>query len=172
MADLQTLWRNRSDDQVVEALASLDDYSQEAQAVIRREQIARGLPPPLVLGPMAGDALPDVGPARRLAFGLVALQWTTLLYFLVLQDSLPGPLRATVTDMAAVVFLATVIAVPIAIRRLVRQLGMASSLSWFSAMPLLSLLFVLNYRSIVASAAQRRYVAAPMHASDAGRLRT
>ena len=162
MADLQTLWRNRSDDQVRDALASLDDYSQEAQAVIRGEQVARGLPAPRVHDPLVDDVLPDVGNAHRVLVGLVALQWTALLYFVVLQDWLPGSLRRTVTDVAALVLVGTIVAVPIAIRWLVKRLGVSSSLAWFSAMPLLGLLFVLNYRSIVASAAKRRYVASPM----------
>jgi len=138
VADLDTLWRNRSDDQVSAALDCLDDYNEDAQAIIRAEQGRRGLPPP-ILRPTAGTDLSLVDVSIR--------------------DELPSTLAAPLTTVSMLALIVTVFAIPVASYRLFKRLGVSSGLALLTYAPLLGLLFVLGFRYVAADWAKRNRVA-------------
>ena len=63
MTDLETLWREKSDEEVMEAGAVLSEYTLEGQGVIRAELLRRGLrpaqPQPSFLEG-SGSGVPDI----------------------------------------------------------------------------------------------------------------
>ena len=152
MADLATVWRNRTDDQVSAALAGLGEFSDEAQAVIRAEQARRGLETPVIHRPPPAD-IDAIVRLHRIVVALVALQWMVVL-FAVVNDGMPPRFLS----LAILTLLGTVIATPLVARRLLTRLEVDASLASMTYAPLFSLLFVLNFRSIAAGWAKRHGV--------------
>jgi hypothetical protein len=158
VADLDTVWRNRSDDQVSAALESLDDYNDDAQAIIRAEQLRRGLPPPIAPTQMRGDDVGDVARLHRVVLTLVAVQWGAVLYALFVHDQLSPVAAGLLTSVSVLVLLFSMVAIPIASYRLLKRLQVAPGLALLTCMPLLSLLVVLSFRYIAADWARRHRV--------------
>jgi hypothetical protein len=68
MNDLEGIWREKSDDDLIEAAASLGDYTAEGQQVIRAELKRRGLEDPVDQAGGAGvvEATTEVPPIECL----------------------------------------------------------------------------------------------------------
>ncbi len=70
MSDAERIWRDKSDEDLLEAAANLDDFTEEGQHIVRAELRRRGLEDPVE---QAGEAVPaesvpetDEQPARSL----------------------------------------------------------------------------------------------------------
>ena len=64
MSDTEKIWREKSDEDLLEAAAQLDDFTEEGQQVIRAELRRRGMEDPVE---QAGDAKADVAEAEAQA---------------------------------------------------------------------------------------------------------
>ncbi len=56
MNDIEKIWREKSDEDLLEAAARLDDYTEEGQVVIREEMKRRGMEDPVE---QAGDVVAE-----------------------------------------------------------------------------------------------------------------
>ena len=46
MTEIEQVWRRKSDEEVLDAMAHIEEYRSPAQSAIRAEHLRRGLPPP------------------------------------------------------------------------------------------------------------------------------
>lgn len=155
MSDLQTVWRARTDAQVLEALTCLSDYNDEAQATIRSELTRRGLEAPAPEPPALPADIEGIARLHRVFVTLVAVQWTSLLYAIFVLDELPPMLTALLTPTSQLLLVVTVIAIPIVGHRLLKRLDVDAAIAIMTYAPLFSLLSVLSFPYIASAWARR-----------------
>jgi hypothetical protein len=158
MSDLQTVWRARTDAQVLDALTCLSDYNDEAQAIIRAEGTRRRLDAPPIEPPALPGDIDGVARLHRVFVALVAVQWSSLLYAIVLLDELPRALAPLLTPVAQLLLIGTVLAVPIVGSRLLKRLEVGAGFAMMFYAPLVGLLAVLSFPYIAAAWARRHGV--------------
>ena len=149
MADLEGIWRRKSDEQLREAMAYLSDYGEAGQRVIRGEFARRGLEM-LAVSVTFYDAR-SIGRLHRWFAGLVAAQWTALIVVLAARGLFSRNIDDTLQLLALVTLLGTIVAVPFVAHNLLKRLGV-ESLSWgmgLAFVPLASLLVFFGIRSDV-----------------------
>jgi hypothetical protein len=141
MTDLETVWRSRTDDRVIDAMASLDDFNPEARAVIQAEHARRGLPPPFVV-PATSVDFEGVARAHRIFIGLVALQFGAFVgTWFVFDGGRPG----LAVFVWMLVTLGTTIGVPVAGWSLFARIGVTPGLAVVTLLPLIGPLFALLF---------------------------
>lgn len=70
MSDMEQIWREKSDEDLLEAAATLSDFTAEGQRVIRAELKRRGLEDPIEqVGQLASEPSPSEAPAGEPATG-------------------------------------------------------------------------------------------------------
>lgn len=148
MSNLQTVWRDRTDEQVREALGALSDYGAEAQAILLEEQARRGIVLPTAAELPVGDVA-GVARIHRLLVILVAGQWLSMAYVL-----LGGPL----VSLAALVIIGTVFPIRIVSAKLLALVEADARLLTLASIPLFGLILVFKFPSIAASWARRHGV--------------
>jgi hypothetical protein len=141
MSDFEDVWRGRTDDAVIEAMASLPDFNADAQAVIRAEHARRGLPPPFV-ATASPEVVDRVARAHRLFLMFVAVQWITVLCVGVVWEGPPSPWKSLAQLAWILGMLFTTFAVPVAGWTLLQRLDVTPALAVVTAVAPLSLLFV------------------------------
>lgn len=75
MSDGETIWRCKTEEQLLEAAGSLEDYTDEGERVIRAELRRRGLPEPLPVQ-RATRAVVESAPTRSFPFWYAVLLGT------------------------------------------------------------------------------------------------
>lgn len=147
-------WRAKTDEQLLEAVGCLDDYTADAQRVIQAEMQRRGLAAP----PETSVAFEEANAMARLYrrfVSLVVLQWITLLVVVL------NPLdRSAVVATAAWAFLFAVVALPITGYKLLKKLGVDSPgrSAVFMYMPGFSLLYLVVLGSFARTWGKRHRV--------------
>ena len=157
MSDLETVWRSRTDDRVIDAMASLSEFNPDAQAVIRAEHARRGLPPPFVAA-ASPEAVERVAHAHRLFLALVAVQWITVVGTGFVFGESPSPWRSLAQLAWMLGMLGTTFAVPIAGWALLRRLDVTPGLAVVTGVPPFSLLVALILPYLATPWAQRHGV--------------
>ncbi|MEO5822467.1 MAG: hypothetical protein ABIT71_18315 [Vicinamibacteraceae bacterium] len=149
MSDLQTLWRNRNDEQVREALEVLSDYGDEAQAILRAEQSRRGILMPAAVELPLGD-VQAVARTHRVLVTLVAIQWMSLVYAVFVN----GPQAPA----AALVMIGVTFPIRIFSAKLLALVDADSRLLTLASVPLFGLILVFKFPGIAAKWARRHGV--------------
>jgi hypothetical protein len=122
MTDLEEIWSRRTDEQLSEALASLTDFSDEGQAVIRSECLRRGIERP-VRRTVTDQDVVDVVRSYQWYVRCVVAQWVIVATFLVVPQLFRGEVGSFLVLVLLLVLVATSIALPKLGRRLLVQLG-------------------------------------------------
>ena len=88
VTELEELWRRKNDEQLFEAFAYLEEYSEEGQGVIRAEFLRRGLVERSKRSITFQEAA-AVATLRRRLVGFVAAQWLSLIAIVFIAPILP-----------------------------------------------------------------------------------
>jgi len=149
MTDLEELWKGKSDGQVLEAVAYLSDYSDEAGRVIQAEFDRRQLQMPTRRPVSATDVAAVTRLHRRFA-RLVVAQWSVLLFLVFGGDFVPNGMVSTLWPVLTLVLLGTLIAIPVTGYQLLKRLevdtpGRTAALMY---MPLFGLLSLFGLKAI------------------------
>lgn len=144
MNEVDEVWRQKSDEQVLEAFVSLDDYGTEGQRAVQAEFVRRGLAVPATK-PITSQEAEAVARLHRWFALLVFAQ--SLSFAAILWTPL-GYLRA-VRPLLALIFIGSVVAAPVMGYRLLKKLGVErpSRTAMFMYWPLFSALTLLGMRS-------------------------
>lgn len=149
MTHLEDLWRRKPDDQIIDASACLDEYGDDARAIIQAEFLRRRLVPPWKTE-VAPGVLATITRLQRRFVGLVTAQWLSLILVGPVTAYVPASVAATVGLLFTLVFVITLVALPLTGRKLLALLevdspGKTASLMY---MPLFSLLVLIGSRGI------------------------
>jgi hypothetical protein len=149
MTNLKELWRRKSDDRILEALAYLSDYNDEAQAAIRAECVRRGLTEhtdrPITLKEAQSAAR-----LHRLFACLVLGQWLSMILLIAGPGVFPVSIDQALRSLAALVMAGAMIATPLTGFRLLKRLEAESpgGTVIFMYAPLVSLLALFGLKSL------------------------
>ena len=146
---LDDVWSGKSNEQLFEAQACLSDYNDQAQAVIRAECLRRGIEPPQRSETSAVDVA-AVTSLHGWYIRCVVTQWL-LFALLILQPEFLRPVLAGLLPALALLFLATMVALPIIGTRLLARLGDTQQRGWAVLMswPLFGLLSLFGLQAMV-----------------------
>lgn len=148
MTELEELWRRKSDEQLFEAFAYLDEYSDEGQRVIRGEFLRRNLTEPSKK-PITFREAAHVATLYRRFAAVVAGQWLSLIVMIFVTPLLSRSAGSILALLCLVVFLMSLIVVPMTGYRLLKCVEVESPgrLAVLMRMPLFSLLALMGMRS-------------------------
>jgi hypothetical protein len=149
MTELEELWLRQSDEQLLEAFASLDEYSPASQDAIRAEFVRRGLAQPSQKSITFHEAEAVARLHRRLV-GFVAAQWLSLICLIFMMPLLPRDVGAVAALLCISLFLVAMIALPLTGYQLLTRLEVErpGGIAFFMYMPLVSLLTLIGLRSL------------------------
>jgi hypothetical protein len=149
MTELEELWHGRSDEQLFEALSSLEEYSQDGQKVIHAEFVRRGLTEP-ARKPITFEEAVAVRVLQRRFIGLVGTQWVSLGLLSLLAPTASTTVGFAIVLLCAAGFSLACVLVPVTGYKLLKRLEVKSPgglAILMLCMPLFSLLVVVGIRS-------------------------
>ena len=144
VSELEAAWRQKSDEQVLEAAGCIEDYGSEGQRVILSECARRNLSLP-VANPIALHDVEAVARLHRRFAGLVCAQWVSIVGMFLSAGTAVAPIAVPL----ALVFFVCVVAVPLTGYQLLQTLGVdrAGGTAVLMYMPLFSALTLFGMRS-------------------------